>query len=1100
MNENIKQLRKIALKLDVSGTAIPIEITKLYQGGFGFVVLQAYVPITQNRSPNTKSLCTVFRTTIDRTGTRRQFNDDIYNLLHVDTVKLQDGEYQVFECPLPKAFTDTAGELEIVVNYCEIDDDNVIVSRLATNIYRTHVDPGGASSGETIDPTGGELARLNDLDVKMEQLEDSVDALLQKPDVSEANLVGVADVEITEDGRLKFSYLKGATGATGPATSNALPKMDGIASPGVSVESARGDHVHPGDSSKTDNTAFNAHVGDAARHVTGAERNAWNAKQSATPNGTEPLVNANNKLSEVYIPDSVLGQLEWCGNLDASTGTLVTDLTGGRAWRKGDYVIVAVSGDKPPANAANGQSIPVVVGDWLVYTGVAYNPAEPSTTGWSEIDNTDAVQSVNGKTGAVALQASDVGALPLTGGTVTGLLKLDGDYPLYAYRYRSNNNAPAIALDKPGGSTFGIGAVGEENVIRYGAAEIEGAAWQNPSIDFGYKHYFDGELYEGAGSRKVVTYSDSPPFPSNSIDDWTVNSGVYAIDSSVVTSGTYPTVLTNISSGFSGIIQVYKTGLDVSQKIHALFPQSIRNRIFVRSKTGSNNSSSWAELFTESNPQTVSQLHIRPATGDIHTWLTPGEQGMWYMNASGQTNAPGGSSDWFHYIGMSHVNPLGTFKILAYTADNSENGMWMKTRITGTWSNWVRVYTDKNKPTPAEIGAATRDGDNRPTQMSPERSNESNIAYGFNYSPGQLHVNFRGAITPITRMVMNTGMGSDVKARVGVGAPIEADDAATKAYVDYVAAGGNVQQVYDLIIRTQDEFEAMVASPTWFDAVSVALVGNGGGLLFTKQTGMKIPSTVKQIHGFNRATISVTGFLQDADNPGAIWVASKCDIQDIEITCSALSANDIRVIYVNGNSTVNLTNCTIGGSCYGANYSIYATNSTINVTNCTMSGSSSSGGYNVIYTGANGVINLSDCIIGGGSGGIYRGFYADAGTINAIHCMINGNGSPYYGIYATGGTVNATNCTIRGSGGISNYCALYVASSSVSLLRCNQVTVLPPSAGGAIQLSLGAASKYIITNCIFPNRTMTGIPPTDKIPAADDTTATQIWHSNLYTG
>ena len=39
------------MRLGVSGTAIPIAETRLYKGGYGFVVLQCYVPVTQNRSP-----------------------------------------------------------------------------------------------------------------------------------------------------------------------------------------------------------------------------------------------------------------------------------------------------------------------------------------------------------------------------------------------------------------------------------------------------------------------------------------------------------------------------------------------------------------------------------------------------------------------------------------------------------------------------------------------------------------------------------------------------------------------------------------------------------------------------------------------------------------------------------------------------------------------------------------------------------------------------------------------------------------------------------------------------------------------------------------
>lgn len=216
--KEIQQLRRIAVKLGVSGTAIPLAETRLYKGGYGFVVLQAYVPYTQNRSPTTSPLCTVFRTTLDKFGNRKQFNNDIYNMLYVDDAEIENAKYMVFETPLPKAFTDTVGDLELVFAYSEVNTENEAATRLASGIYKTTVADSDVSTGDTVDPTGGELARLNDMTVKMEQLEDGVDALLQPPDNTDADKVGTPSVELTEDGRLKFSELKGDKGETGEIT------------------------------------------------------------------------------------------------------------------------------------------------------------------------------------------------------------------------------------------------------------------------------------------------------------------------------------------------------------------------------------------------------------------------------------------------------------------------------------------------------------------------------------------------------------------------------------------------------------------------------------------------------------------------------------------------------------------------------------------------------------------------------------------------------------------------------------------------------------------------------------------------------------------
>ena len=44
----------------------------------------------------------------------------------------------------------------------------VAATRLASGIYKTNVGDGDVSDGATVDPIGGELARLNDMTVKVE--------------------------------------------------------------------------------------------------------------------------------------------------------------------------------------------------------------------------------------------------------------------------------------------------------------------------------------------------------------------------------------------------------------------------------------------------------------------------------------------------------------------------------------------------------------------------------------------------------------------------------------------------------------------------------------------------------------------------------------------------------------------------------------------------------------------------------------------------------------------------------------------------------------------------------------------------------------------
>ena len=123
---------------------------------------------------------------------------------------------------------------------------------------------------------------------------------------------------------------------------------------------------------------------------------SW-AKQAAKPTYTASEVGAvpkdsNDKIPLSYIPDSVLGQLEYCGTFTTALPTTVTEPITGitRSVRHGDYLI-----------AAEGVTVSgYTVGDWAVYNGV--------TSSWDRVDNTDAVQSVNGKTGHLTLTAGDI--------------------------------------------------------------------------------------------------------------------------------------------------------------------------------------------------------------------------------------------------------------------------------------------------------------------------------------------------------------------------------------------------------------------------------------------------------------------------------------------------------------------------------------------------------------------------------------------------------------------------------------------------------------------------------------------------------------------
>ena len=130
------------------------------------------------------------------------------------------------------------------------------------------------------------------------------------------------------------------------------------------------------------------------------DANVWGAVGSH-------LLDSDSKILPTYLPDYLLGQVMYGGSVDASGVCTLTEsfkskygeqsltLTAANAsLYEGVYFIAS-------ANGTSGipQTLGVVTGDWVISNGTA----------WTKIDNTDAVASVNGKTGVVVLDKGDVG-------------------------------------------------------------------------------------------------------------------------------------------------------------------------------------------------------------------------------------------------------------------------------------------------------------------------------------------------------------------------------------------------------------------------------------------------------------------------------------------------------------------------------------------------------------------------------------------------------------------------------------------------------------------------------------------------------------------
>ena len=142
--------------------------------------------------------------------------------------------------------------------------------------------------------------------------------------------------------------------------------------------------------------------------------------QKGVANGVATL-DSGGKVPVSQIP--ALGDLNYQGTWNASTNTpTLTSSTG----TKGYYYVVSVAGSTNLDGITDWQ-----VGDWAVFNGSI----------WQKIDNTDAVTSVNGYTGAVVLTQPDIAGTVPTSRTISTGTGLTGGGDLSANRTISFSTA-----------------------------------------------------------------------------------------------------------------------------------------------------------------------------------------------------------------------------------------------------------------------------------------------------------------------------------------------------------------------------------------------------------------------------------------------------------------------------------------------------------------------------------------------------------------------------------------------------------------------------------------------------------------------------------
>lgn len=268
--------------------------------------------------------------------------------------------------------------------------------------------------------------------------------------------------------------------------------------------------------------------------------------------------------------------------------------------------------------------------------------------------------------------------------------------------------------------------------------------------------------------------------------------------------------------------------------------------------------------------------------------------------------------------------------------------------------------------------------------------------------------------------------------------------------------------IYDAVVRTQEEFETLINSPTWLDAKSICFIGDGGALKFIRSNGLgvKVPNTVMNIRGLNKATIEVTNFEYSSTNKGGLWYEDNntdCNICEITVICSGLY--DAITFAQCGN----LTNCVSSSiaDCDGSGNSAIATSydHCRNLNNCTVISTSGNNGYAKGFSNCH---NLSGC-----TGNITSNSNAIGFTLCNVlsNCLSNINTNANSTAFET--CNNSINCigTAKSTNDFSGRC--YGFKSCTTLSNCIGTGI---SIGSIPSISEG----YSFRDCSYMNNCRQG--------------------------
>jgi len=270
-----------------------------------------------------------------------------------------------------------------------------------------------------------------------------------------------------------------------------------------------------------------------------------NLSGGGTIAATDSILTAFGKVQNQI--SALVGGVYYKGTWNASTNTpTLTSSSGTKGW----YYIVTVAGSTNLDGITDWK-----VGDWAIFNG----------TTWDKVDNTDAVSSVNGFTGAVNLGLGDISNVTLTSPTNGQLLQFNGTSSKWENWTPTYISAAITSLNGLTGATqiFATGTTGTDFAI---SSSTSTHTFNLPDASATARGVITTGTQTIAGAK---TFSSSPTVPALFLTNMTAGSGALYYN-----TGASRLTLANYNA--SGIVHIEVNGgspaLILNADLTARFP------------------------------------------------------------------------------------------------------------------------------------------------------------------------------------------------------------------------------------------------------------------------------------------------------------------------------------------------------------------------------------------------------------------------------------------------------------------------------------------------------------------------------------------------